>query len=87
MPEIFAVDVGLRRDGVIQRPPTQRPGDSIPKELSKRSFCGEGCPKELCNRWSCKEKVRSCAGVVSRSSVKEIVSVERAIEKVKGEVN
>ena len=73
MAEIFAVEA-------------EGSGDSIPKELSKKRFCGEGCSKELCHRWGCKGKVRSCAGVVA-SKGKEIGSVERAIKKGKGEVS
>ena len=65
MAEIFAVEA-------------EGPGDITPKELSKTRFCGEGCSKELCNRWSCKEKVRSCTGVASKSKV--IGGVERVVK-------
>ena len=57
----------------------ERPGDSITNESSKNKFCGDGRSKKLCDHRSCKEK--------SRSSVKEICSVERVIKKTKGEVN
>ncbi len=39
------------------------------------------------NRWICKENIRSCTGVVSKSSGDETGSVERAIKKSKGEVS
>ncbi len=58
---------------------TEGSGDSVPKELLTKRFCEEGCSKELCNRWGCKEQARSCAGVVSKC--KEIGSVEIAIKK------
>ncbi len=61
-PEIIAVD-------------TEKPGDSITKELAKKRFCGYGCPKKRCDHRSC------------RSRVKEIGSVERVAQKAKGEVN
>ena len=71
MAEIFAVEA-------------KGSGDSIPKELSKKRFCGESCSKELRHRWGCR-KVRSCTGDASKG--KEIGSVGRVIKKGKGEVN
>ncbi len=49
MPEIFAVD-------------TERPGDGIAKELAKKKFSGDGCPKKGCDHQSCRERVRSEKG-------------------------
>ena len=73
LPEIFAVEA-------------EKLGDSIKEELSKskeehskNKFCGSGCVKKACNHQSCREKVRS--------SMKEIGSVERVIQKTEGEVN
>ncbi len=54
-------------------------GESTPRELSKNKFSGEGCSKELRHRWGCKERDRSCAGVVSRG--RETGSVGRLIKK------
>ncbi len=65
MPEIFAVEAG-------------RVGDSS-KELPKRRVCGDECSKDMCNRWSCREK----AG----SSAREIGCVERVVRGSSGEVN
>ena len=64
----------------------EKSGDSSKEELpkskeeqSKTKFCGSGCVKKACNHQGCGEKVRS--------SMKEIGSVERVIQKTKREVN
>ncbi len=50
-------------------------GDSVKKASKKKDYCGYGCPKKGCDHTSC------------RSGLKEISSVERVIQKAKGEVN
>ncbi len=57
----------------------ERSGDGITKELCKKTFCGDGCSKELRNRRIRKEQ--------DRSITKEIGSGERVIKKTTGEVN
>ncbi len=52
-----------------------------------KSFDGESCSKESCDHRIFKEAIRNCAGVVLRSSVMELGSVERVIKKVQGDVN
>ncbi len=74
MPEIFAVEAerpGDREDEELSK----KLGDSIKKASEKKDFCRYGCPKTGCNHRSC------------RSRVKEISSVERVIQKAKGEFN
>ncbi len=48
------------------------------RELSKTRFCRSRCAKKSCNHQGCGERVRS--------SMKEFGSVERVIQKTKGEV-
>ena len=65
MPEIFAVVAG-------------KVGDSS-RELSKKRFCGDECSREMCDRWSCKEK--------AKTSAREVGCVERVVKGSSGEVN
>ena len=73
LPEIFAVEAEKLGD---------RSKEELSKskwEQSKTKFSGSGCVKKACNHQGCGEKVRS--------SMKEIGSVEKVIQKTKGEVN
>ena len=80
MPEIFAVEAEALGDCSKDEPSKSKKEQSKSKEeLSKRKFCGSGCSKKMCNQEGCGEKVRS--------GMKEIGSVEKAIQKTKGEVN
>ena len=75
----LAVDAGEPYMKKISPEGAGKSGDCITKELSKKRFFGDSCFKKLCDHRSCKEK--------SRSSVKEICSVERVTKNLKGEVN
>ena len=72
MPEIFSVEAEGQGDSKDKRP-LKKLGDSVRRELSKTKWCKSGCQKNSCNRQGCGERVRS--------SMKEIGSVERVIQK------
>ncbi len=77
MPEIFAVEAegqGYSKDNM-----PLKLEDSAWRELLKTKWCKSGCHNNSCNHQGCGERVRS--------SIKEIGSVERTIQKTKGEVN
>ncbi len=53
----------------------------------KNKFGGDSCSKESHSRRTGQKAVLSCAGVVVRSSVRQIGSVERVSRGFKGEAN
>ena len=78
MPEIFAVEAEALGDS-SKGERSKSTGDRMKRELSKKRFCGSGCSKKSCSHQGCEERIRS--------GLKEVSSVERVIQKTKGEVN
>ena len=48
------------------------------KDLLKKRFCGDECSREMCDRWSCKEK--------AKTSAREVGCAERVVKGSSGEV-
>ncbi len=69
MPEIFAVEAEKSGDVCKEKLSKEK------EEQSKEKLCGSRCVKKACNHQGCGEKVRS--------SMREIGSVERVIQKTK----